>query len=37
LHTEVWRDSLQLDADGFMLAPTEPGLGLRFSEQTKAR
>lgn len=33
----MWRDSLQLDADGFMLAPTEPGLGLRLSEQTKAR
>lgn len=37
LHTEVWGDSLQLDADGFVLAPTEPGMGVRLTEQTKAR
>ena len=37
LHTEVWGDSLRLDGDGFVVAPTEPGLGVRLDEETKAR
>ncbi|MGI8415102.1 MAG: mandelate racemase/muconate lactonizing enzyme family protein [Nakamurella sp.] len=37
LHTEVWGDSLQLDGDGCVLPPTEPGLGVRLTTATKER
>ncbi|NNG35949.1 enolase C-terminal domain-like protein [Nakamurella aerolata] len=36
LHTRLWGDSLRLDADGYVLAPTEPGLGVRLDDAVKA-
>lgn len=36
LHTELWGDSLQL-RDGRVLRPDGPGLGVRLTDETKAR
>ncbi|HET8522971.1 MAG TPA: mandelate racemase/muconate lactonizing enzyme family protein [Thermomicrobiales bacterium] len=36
LHTEVWGDSLQMN-DGFVLAPTTPGLGVHLTDELKAK
>lgn len=35
LHTRLWGDSLRLDEDGYVLAPTAPGLGVTLDDAVK--
>ncbi len=37
LHTELWGDALVLDSDGYVQAPTQPGLGVTLTAATKQR
>lgn len=37
LHTELWGDALVLDSDGYVQAPTQPGLGVTLTSATKQR
>ncbi len=37
LHTEIWGDALALDGNGCVQAPTQPGLGVTLTAETKHR